>query len=98
MGNSKEYELLASPGYVMHSQLDCSDRFSKVTTYIMRNFDNDISLKDVASIANMALSTFCNFFKEHYRVTFIDYLNNIRVGHACKFLSGHDEFLRLLLS
>ncbi len=91
MCNINEYELLASPGYVKHSQLDCTDRFSKVTAYIMRNFDHDISLKEIASIANMAVSTFCNFFKEHYRVTFVEYLNNVRVGHACKFLSERDD-------
>lgn len=89
--SSSEYELLASPGYLKHGQLDCSDRFSKVNAYIMRNFEHDITLKDVASMANMAVSTFCNFFKEHYRVTFVEYLNIVRVGHACKSLSELDE-------
>ena len=39
----------------------------------------------------MAVTTFCNFFKEHYRATFVEYLNIIRVGHACKFLGERDE-------
>lgn len=89
--SSSEYELLASPGYLKHGQLDSSDRFSKVNAYIMKNFDHDITLKEVASEANMAVSTFCNFFKEHYRVTFVEYLNIVRVGHACKALSELDE-------
>jgi AraC-like DNA-binding protein len=89
--SNSEYELLASPGYLKHSQLDCSDRFSKITAYIMRNFDHEISLKEVAAISNMAVSTFCNFFKEHYRVTFVEYLNIVRVGHACKFLSERND-------
>ncbi len=89
--NSSDYDLLASPGYLKHSQLDCTNRFSNVTDYIMRNFDHDITLKDIASIANMAVTTFCNFFKEQYRVTFVEYLNIVRVGHACKFLSEREE-------
>ncbi len=89
--SSSDYELLASPGYLKHSQLNCTNRFSKVTAYIMRNFDKDITLKDIASVANMAVTTFCNFFKEHYRVTFVEYLNIVRVGHACKFLTERDE-------
>lgn len=88
---SSDYELLASPGYLKHSQLNCTNRFSKVTAYIMRNFSQDITLKEISSIANMAVTTFCNFFKEHYRVTFVEYLNIVRVGHACKFLSERDE-------
>ena len=89
--SSSDYELLASPGYLKHSQSNCTNRFSKVTAYIMRNFDQDITLRDIASVANMAVTTFCNFFKEQYRVTFVEYLNIVRVGHACKFLSERDE-------
>ena len=88
---SNEYELLASPGYLKQGLLDCSDKFSKVNAYILRNFDHDITLNEVASVANMAVSTFCNYFKEHYRVTFVEYLNKVRVGHACKLLAELDE-------
>lgn len=88
---SNEYELLASPGYLKQGLLDCSDRFSKVNAYILRNFDHDITLNEVASVANMAVSTFCNYFKEHYRVTFVEYLNTVRIGHACKLLSELEE-------
>lgn len=87
LSTTSEYELLASPGFVQKTQLQCSDRFSKVTEYIMRNFDSDITLPEVASISNMAVTTFCNFFKEHYRVTFIEYLNTVRIGYACKLLA-----------
>lgn len=85
---NNEYEILASQGYIQHIQSDinCSDKFSKVTDYIMRNFDRDITLPEIADVANMALTTFCNFFKEHYRVTFVEYLHKVRIGHACKLL------------
>lgn len=53
----------------------------------MRNFDQEISLNEAAAAANMATTTFCNFFKEHYRVTFMEYVTEIRIGHACKLLS-----------
>lgn len=89
--NASEYELLASPGYLDSGQTDCSDRFSKVNSYIMNNFDKEITLKEVASVANMALSTFCTFFKVHYRVTFVEHLNIVRIGHACRYLSELDK-------
>ena len=57
----------------------------------MRNFDKEISLAEIAAVANMALTTFCNFFKEHYRVTFVEYLNEIRIGHACKLLTEKNK-------
>lgn len=86
LSSNTEYELLASPGFVQNSHLRCSDRFSKVTEYILRNFNNEITLPEIASVANMAVTTFCNFFKEQYRVTFIEYLNTVRIGYACKLL------------
>ena len=39
----------------------------------------------------MAVTTFCNFFKEHYRVTFIEYLNTVRIGYVCKLLGDTDK-------
>lgn len=92
LSNYPEYESLASPGYLLSSQADDqSDRFSKVTEYIMRNFDRDIALPEIASVANMAMTTFCNFFKKHYGLTFVEYLHVVRIGHACKLLSEKNQ-------
>ncbi|MEJ7780404.1 MAG: AraC family transcriptional regulator [Daejeonella sp.] len=91
LANSTEYKLLASPGYTQKVELKASDRFGKVTEYIIRNFDKEITLPEVASVANMAVTTFCSFFKEHFRVTFVEYLNTVRIGYACKLLAEDDR-------
>ncbi|MDB5208412.1 MAG: helix-turn-helix protein [Flavisolibacter sp.] len=91
LASTNEYKLLASPGYIQSSQYKSSDRFSKINQYIMQNFYQDIALPEIASVANMAVTTFCNFFKEHYRQTFIEYLNTVRIGHACKLLAEKDQ-------
>jgi AraC-like DNA-binding protein len=90
LSNTKEYEILASAGY-MHSADNQHDRLGKVTAYVMQNFHREISLPEVAQIASMAVTTFCNFFKEQYRTTFVEYLNTVRIGHACKLLSESDQ-------
>lgn len=90
LSSNSEYELLATPEFVNHPEEKGSSRLGEVMEYIMRNFDEDITLSKVASLANMGLTTFCNFFKENYRVTFVEYLNIIRVGHACKLLSTQE--------
>ena len=86
-----EYELLASPGFVENSNLNGTDRLKKVIDYIKMNFDQDITLPQAASNANMSLTSFCNFFKGNYRLTFVEYLNSVRVGHACKLLTDRDR-------
>jgi AraC-like DNA-binding protein len=89
MASSTEYELLASPAHATDQKE--SGRLSKIIEYVMRNLDEDITLPKVASMANMGLTTFCNFFKENYRVTFVEYLNSVRIGHACKLLSDNEQ-------
>jgi AraC-like DNA-binding protein len=91
LSGTVEYELLASPGFVKNINLNASDRLNKVIDYIMRNFDQDITLPKAASNANMSLTSFCNFFKGNYRLTFVEYLNTVRVGHACKLLFEKDR-------
>ncbi|PPL02775.1 AraC family transcriptional regulator [Parapedobacter indicus] len=84
---TSDYEMLSSPGYIQHTRLDYSNRIDRVTEHIMRNFDREITLKEIASVAGMAVATFCIFFKEHYRMTFVEYINTIRIGYACKLLA-----------
>src|SRR5690606_17067286 len=46
--SSSEVEVLSGDGYVQKNRLTYSDRFSKVTEYVMKNFDQDISLSEAA--------------------------------------------------
>jgi AraC-like DNA-binding protein len=91
LSTTSNYELLASPGFVKTNNVNSSDRLNKVIDYILQNFDQDLSLSKVASTANMGLTTFCNFFKDNYRLTFVEYLNTVRIGHACKLLTEKDQ-------
>lgn len=86
----KDYKLLASPNFLFNSGKE-TNRHSRINDYILRNFHKQITLKEVAEEANMATTTFCNFFKEHYRMTFIEYVNQIRIGHFCKLISEKDK-------
>lgn len=93
LNRSEEFEPLASPGYMIRTQQSpfTSDRHSKITDYIMRNFDKDITLTELATESSMAITTFCNFFKTHYRMTFVEYLNTIRIAHVCKLLAQDED-------
>ncbi len=91
MSTTTEYNLLASPTFVQNFQYESSERFKRITGYIMDNFDKEISLSEIAAVGNMGVTAFCNFFKEQFRVTFVEYLTTVRIGHACKLLSEKDR-------
>lgn len=91
LSNAVEVNLLASPGFIETMKHKKSDRLNKIIEYVTQNFDEDINLTEVATMMNMGVTTFCNFFKENYRMTFVEYINSVRIGHACKLLFENDQ-------
>jgi AraC-like DNA-binding protein len=57
----------------------------------MKNFNRDISLAEVAGLAAMNPNAFCRFFKSRTQKTLTQFINEIRVGHACKLLTSDDK-------
>jgi len=46
-----------------------------------------VQLSSVAKTAGLSIPAFCNYFKKSTKKTYIDFLNEIRIGHACKLLN-----------
>lgn len=87
MAKTEEYEVLASVGYTRNSvNSDDFERFNKVYQYIIRNFSRPIRLEDVSSLIGLTPNAFCRYFKERTKKTFVQYLNDVRIGHAKKLL------------
>lgn len=86
MANTKEKRTLASPGYARIRNSDDFDRFDRVHRFMIEHFKEDPSLDDVARIAGMTPSSFCKYFKKRTTKTYLGFLNEIRIGHACKLL------------
>lgn len=63
-----------------------SRRIEKVMEYLNNHFDKTITLAEVAKIAAMSEVAFSRFFKLRTGNTFIDTLNDIRLGHASRTL------------
>lgn len=88
LSETKEKEKLASPGFIQNFKTSGSEQITEVCDYIMKNFASDLTLNQVAEIAHMSPNVFCNFFKQRTRKTFVNFLNEVRIGYACKLLSG----------
>jgi len=88
LSSTHEYELLASSGYINTFQVRDTERINKVYKYVFSHFNNEIQLDEIAAIANMNKQAFCRYFKTHTQKTFIRFLNEVRVGHACKLMTS----------
>lgn len=86
MAEHEDIQLLSSEGFVNSFRKNQNDSLDRTYEYIFENFAKPISLKDVAEIAHMNPSSFSRFFKRVNRKTFSKYLNEVRIGYACKQL------------
>lgn len=68
----------------------CS-RITLICNYIKSNFKKELTLEDVANHANLTPQAFCRYFKKHCGVTFVSYLNRIRIKEVCHQLN--EEYL-----
>jgi AraC-like DNA-binding protein len=86
LSNNMDYERLSSPYVSVSTQNMGEIRLSKVISYISENFDQEISLDEIADIASMTVQSFCRYFKKRTNKTFIQFLNEYRIGKACVLL------------
>ena len=86
-----EYHYLASP--VVQDQVNDRDteRLNKVYKYVLDNIHHEISLSEAASVANFSKAAFCRYFRKRTNKTFVQFLNEIRIGQACRFLINENN-------
>ncbi|MDR8394594.1 AraC family transcriptional regulator [Aliifodinibius sp. S!AR15-10] len=86
LANESEYELLSSAGFVNTFERKKDDKIFRVYEYILNNFTQEVSLEEAADLANMESSSFSRYFKRIHKKTLTRFVNEIRIGHACKLL------------
>jgi len=90
LSETTEFELLADAHYVNSYGQNEAMRINQVYEYVMKNFTSEIKLETVADMANMSPNAFSRYFKSRTQKTFSLFVNEIRIGHACKLLQGED--------
>jgi AraC-like DNA-binding protein len=87
-----DQKILSRQGSKMINTETDGIRISHIYNYILQNYDKPITLEDVAGQAFMTPQAFCRFFKKHTRHTFVQFLNEVRIGEARKqFSTGSFE-------
>jgi YesN/AraC family two-component response regulator len=86
IATSKDIEYITNEGYTGTTLNAKTDRLSEVYKYITTNYYNDISLDEISKIANISANSFCRLFKQRTNRHFIEYLNEVRISNACKYL------------
>lgn len=86
IGNCSQVKLLSSMGFKHNFEETENDRIHAIYEFSLANFKRKIQTQEVADIANVSVNYFCRYFKSRTRKTYSQFINEIRIGHACKLL------------
>lgn len=84
---SKKMKTLSSSSFIPSKKFNHqSRRLEKAFEYMSRNYDRKVTLTEVAKQASMTKESFSRFIRKRTTQTFVDTMNEIRLGHASYML------------
>ena len=83
---AEDQKILSSIEFVYNLQPNQQSRIDRVCTYINQHYKDELRLENIAGIAAMSVTAFCRFFKKSTGKTFVGYVNELRIGYACRLL------------
>ena len=90
IGKSETNVPLASKEYLTSRFTTGNKRIEVIHNYLMNNYLEDVNLKNLSALVNMAEGSLCRFFKMNMGITLFEYLNKIKTDFACKLLMNKD--------
>lgn len=91
LASSEEVEILNIDGYHLAIKKQDNNRIDAVYDYVRSNYDTHIGLDEIAELTMMTIPAFCRFFKKTTQKTFIQFVNEFRIVHACKLLAETEQ-------
>lgn len=63
-----------------------SERMNKIFEFVLKNFQREITVPEIADHVNLAPNSFSRYFSNRTRKPFIHFVNEVRLSHAAKLL------------
>ncbi|HEX7903924.1 MAG TPA: AraC family transcriptional regulator [Chitinophagaceae bacterium] len=90
LAETKDYKLLSHERSVISGRRNDEKRMNVIYDYVLKNYPNEISLKETSKLVYMNPSSFSRYFKHCAGKSFSDFIIEIRIGNACKMLVETD--------
>ncbi len=90
-------KISTTPHYVMLTQNFASHNnhinpaIEKIIDFSFKRYLTPVTLQQVAEVAAMSIPTFCRFFKKNIKKTYFDFIQDLRISHACKLLTNSNK-------
>lgn len=87
--SSCPYTLLTDSSYNnQFDQKDMSSIIEQANLYMNQNYQENISLQQIATFVSMNASALCRYYKRHTGKTLFNYLAELRISYATKLLTN----------
>jgi AraC-like DNA-binding protein len=86
MSQREEYDLLATSLQPYPARPD-GEKINQVLEYTLTHYKRKITVAEVAHLVSLSESAFSHYFKRATKKRYTDFVNEIRVGHACRLLA-----------
>ena len=73
------------------------ERLGMITSYVKEHYTVEISLQEIARLVSLNPDYFTRFFKKYMGMTFLDYVNSVRMEHVVRDLQRTDLSVQKLL-
>lgn len=87
LATQTSFRSLASPTYRITIDDSETERMKRILEFTLAHFQEEISLETIADVAHLTVPAFCRYFKKRTKKTYIEYLNHLKINHACKLLT-----------
>jgi len=93
IADKKEYDAVSTQDVTTFTSKN-QERIDRIFRYTIDHFQDTITLTTVASHADMSVPAFCSYFRKSTKKTYIDFLNEIRIGYACQQLADTQKAIQ----
>ncbi|AZA57749.1 MULTISPECIES: AraC family transcriptional regulator [Chryseobacterium] len=87
LATTQNYRILNAGKYYLQTQVEDNERINHIFNYVKDHFKEQITLEEIADLANMKVPSFCRYFKKITNKTFTQFVNEYRITHSLKLLA-----------
>lgn len=84
---TQDCRILNAGKYYLQTQVEDNDRINVIFNYVKDHFREQMTLEEIADLANMKVPSFCRYFKKITNKTFTQFVNEYRITHSLKLLA-----------
>jgi AraC-like DNA-binding protein len=86
LAQARTFRTLSTFKETPRGHLPAQENLARVLQRLHAPGENAPTQVEAAKLAGLSSAAFCRFFKRHMGKTYVEYLNEVRIGHACRLL------------